>query len=479
MSEKLQKVLAALGVGSRRDMEEYIRAGRVSVNGAIATIGDRVEGSEVIRVDGQVIRNANTKKTVCRVLMYNKPEGQMCTRSDPEGRPTVFDRLPKITQGRWLYVGRLDVNTSGLLLFTTDGELANALMHPSHEIERVYAVRVFGDVTPEHIKQLESGVELEDGTASFDRVIYQGGEGINQWYHVTLKEGRKREVRRLWEAVGLKVSRLKRIKYGCIELGKLPQGGWEELPLSEVNALRQLAGLRPETQSYLSEEDNKLSVREKFVHNRQIRNNARKYTRTLQSNGRRNRDLDTQLSLENSFATNENFGGEKSFKRKFSFGKRDFNDSRDDKRFGDHARNSRFGDYQRPSVDDHENSHFAKNAHHEFNATRGKRFEDKRGNHFADRNERSRSDSFFEAKDSRFARNTNRAQRRHDDAFEQDFNQRTSRSNHFHDRNAKNSRSNEFHAQRSDKFAGRGKSFRDVKRSNRQERGRFTRDDKC
>lgn len=286
MSEKLQKVLATLGLGSRRELEKYIEAGIVSVDGKVATLGDRVEGHEVIRVDGNIVKTAVTSKPICRVLMYNKPEGQMCTKRDPEGRPTVYDRLPTINNGRWLYVGRLDVNTSGLLLFTTDGELANRLMHPSHEVERVYAVRVFGEVTPEHIKQLETNVELEDGSAHFDKVIFVGGEGINQWYNVTLKEGRKREVRRLWEALGLKVSRLKRIKYANIELGKLPQGGWYELTLTEVNSLRNLVGLKNETETMVSEKT--LSVRESFVKNRQVKRAVRNYQSRVKENSLRN-----------------------------------------------------------------------------------------------------------------------------------------------------------------------------------------------
>ncbi|MGN1393802.1 MAG: 23S rRNA pseudouridine(2605) synthase RluB [Succinivibrionaceae bacterium] len=275
MSEKLQKVLAALGQGSRRAMEEYIKSGLVSVDGKVASLGDRVEGNEVIRVNGQIVKAANSTKPICRVLVYNKPEGQMCTRKDPQGRPTVFDRLPAVSKGRWLYVGRLDVNTSGLLLFTTDGELSNCLMHPSHEIERVYAVRVFGEVTKEHIEKLQTKIDLDDGPAHFDKVSYIGGEGINQWYNVTLKEGRKREVRRLWEALGLKVSRLKRISYANIELGKLPQGSWRELTLNEVNELRALVNLRPEKESVV--EDKKLSVREEFVRNRQVRHAVKKF----------------------------------------------------------------------------------------------------------------------------------------------------------------------------------------------------------
>ena len=284
MSEKLHKVLATIGIGSRRTMEEYISAGRVSVDGKIAKLGDRVEGTEVIRVDGQVIHTATSPKNVCRVLMYNKPEGQMCTRSDPEGRPTVFDRLPVVNNGRWLYIGRLDINTSGLLLFTTDGELANRLMHPSHAVERVYAVRVFGNVTKEQILQLQTGVELEDGMAHFDSVTFVGGEGMNQWYHVVLKEGRKREVRRLWETLGFKVSRLKRIRYANVELDKLPLGGWRELNLAEVNALRSVAGMKPETETFV--EDKELSVREQYVKNRQVRRAVRNFNNREQNNAR-------------------------------------------------------------------------------------------------------------------------------------------------------------------------------------------------
>lgn len=292
MSEKLQKVLARYGVGSRRDMEEYIKSGRVSVNGKLASLGDRVEEDAVIRVDGQIVKTAQAERPVCRVLIYNKPEGQMCTSSDPQGRPTVFDRLPKVHNGRWLYIGRLDINTSGLLLFTTDGELANGLMHPRNAIERVYAVRVFGEVTSENLAKLQTGVELEDGMAHFDKVIFAGGEGINRWYNVVLKEGRKREVRRLWEALGYQVSRLKRISYAGIELGKLPQGGWEELTLKEVNELRVVAGLRPETRSMVNEAQDKArggdEVRREFLKRRKVSHAVERFeTRTGFARGKR------------------------------------------------------------------------------------------------------------------------------------------------------------------------------------------------
>lgn len=252
MSEKLQKVLARAGQGSRREIETLIEQGRVSVDGKIATLGDRVEavGSIKIRVDGRVVSIIASDETICRVLAYYKPEGELCTRRDPDGRPTVFDRLPKITGSRWVAVGRLDINTSGLLLFTTDGELANRLMHPSQEVEREYAVRVFGQVDKEKIGQLTKGVQLEDGLSAFKSLSFQGGEGLNQWYNVTLNEGRNREVRRLWEAVGVQVSRLIRTRYGNIALPKgLPRGGWTELPLEETNYLRELVSLPVETVS--------------------------------------------------------------------------------------------------------------------------------------------------------------------------------------------------------------------------------------
>ncbi|MBS6057989.1 MAG: 23S rRNA pseudouridine(2605) synthase RluB [Mixta calida] len=252
MSEKLQKVLARAGHGSRREIEAMISAGRISVDGKLATLGDRIEPNATvkIRIDGHVVSISESAQQVCRVLAYYKPEGELCTRNDPEGRPTVFDRLPRLRGARWIAVGRLDVNTCGLLLFTTDGELANRLMHPSREVEREYAVRVFGQVDDTKIRQLSQGVQLEDGPASFRTIKFTGGEGMNQWYSVTLTEGRNREVRRLWEAVGVQVSRLIRVRYGDITLPKgLPRGGWTELDLQPVNYLRELVELPPESVS--------------------------------------------------------------------------------------------------------------------------------------------------------------------------------------------------------------------------------------
>jgi 23S rRNA pseudouridine2605 synthase len=254
MSEKLQKVLARSGVGSRREMETYIANNRVSVNGKVAKLGDRVEGSEVIRVDGHIVDVRTQEEEICRVLMYNKPEGEMCTRKDPEGRPTVFDRLPRLKGSRWIGIGRLDVNTSGLLLFTNDGELANRLMHPRYEIEREYSVRVFGEVTNEHLKTLTEGVQLEDGLAKFDKIKAEKNlddESKNRWFSVSLREGRNREVRRLWASQDLTVSRLVRIRYADVSLDRrLIQGGWKELGLEELNQLRKKVGLDRETREF-------------------------------------------------------------------------------------------------------------------------------------------------------------------------------------------------------------------------------------
>jgi 23S rRNA pseudouridine2605 synthase len=246
MSEKLQKVLARAGLGSRREIEEWIEAGRILVNGKVAKLGDRVVDTDNVVVDNKRITLLATDLVPPRVLIYHKPEGQICTQDDPEGRETVFQHLPSLRSGRWVMVGRLDINTSGLLLFTTDGELANHLMHPSHQVEREYAVRVFGQVSPETLQRLKAGVNLEDGMAKFDQIIDAGGEGSNHWYHVILKEGKNREVRRLWESQGTKVSRLIRVRYANISLPRaLHLGRYEELSLEQVNNLRVAAGMSP------------------------------------------------------------------------------------------------------------------------------------------------------------------------------------------------------------------------------------------
>ncbi|WP_366518749.1 23S rRNA pseudouridine(2605) synthase RluB [uncultured Gilliamella sp.] len=252
-SEKLQKVLANLGNGSRREIEAMISAGKISVDGKIATLGDRVDvnTNPKIRINGHLIQLRSKEKEVCRVLAYYKPEGEICSRNDPQGRATVFEHLPRLKNARWVNIGRLDINTSGLLLFTTDGELANRLMHPRHEIEREYAVRVFGNVTDQQLNQLRKGVQLEDGPAAFKSIKAQGGDGLNQWFNVVITEGRNREVRRMWEAIEVQVSRLLRIRYGNITLPKgLSRGTWIELGIDSVNYLRDLVGLPAEVKSF-------------------------------------------------------------------------------------------------------------------------------------------------------------------------------------------------------------------------------------
>lgn len=265
-TEKLQKVLARAGLGSRREMETAISAGRVKVNGQVATLGDRIEARDRVTFDDRPLNLRGAEEVPRRVIMYNKPEGELCTRKDPEGRRTVFDRLPRLKGERWIAIGRLDINTSGLLLFTTDGELANRLMHPSTQVEREYAVRIMGNVKREQIVAMVEGVMLEDGPARFTDVQEFGGEGINTWFHVVIMEGRNREVRRLWESQGLTVSRLKRVRYGNIFIDKRTKAGeWVELTQEEIDDLSTLAGLEtrkvpdltPEEQNRWSRDKNK------------------------------------------------------------------------------------------------------------------------------------------------------------------------------------------------------------------------------
>jgi 23S rRNA pseudouridine2605 synthase len=244
--ERIQKVLARAGLGSRREIEGWIAAGRITVNGRRAGLGDKVGPRDRLELDGRSVALPATTPAATRVLACHKPPGEICTRSDPEGRPTVFERLPRLRDARWIGIGRLDFNTAGLLLFTDDGELAHALMHPSREIEREYAVRVRGRAGEAQIAQLLRGVQLEDGPAKFLTVADAGGEGSNHWYRVVLAEGRNREVRRLWEAVGLEVSRLIRVRFGPCELPRERRMGevWELAP-GEVDRLRTAAGLEP------------------------------------------------------------------------------------------------------------------------------------------------------------------------------------------------------------------------------------------
>jgi len=245
--ERIQKVLAQVGLGSRREIEEWIRAGRISINGKPAELGDRYRKGDHIAVNGRPVDVAKRSEAPTRVLIYHKPIGEVVSRRDPEGRPVVFARLPKPATGRWIAVGRLDINTQGLLLVTNNGELANRLMHPSREIEREYAVRVLGPVNDEMLARLSNGIALEDGSARFETVEPAGGEGANRWFRVVLREGRNRIVRRLWESQGITVSRLIRTRFAGVALPpRLKAGASYELPGEDVAELMRSVGLEAE-----------------------------------------------------------------------------------------------------------------------------------------------------------------------------------------------------------------------------------------
>lgn len=248
MSERIQKVLARAGYGSRRGLETMIKDGKVTVNGAVAELGDQISIDDVVKLDGRALSNKRLwQQASQQVILYNKPVGEVCTRKDPEGRRTIFQSLPSPEQGRWVSVGRLDINTSGLIILTTDGELANTLMHPSNEMDREYAVRVLGDVTTEMMQTLRDGVELEDGKAQFADIQPAGGEGANSWFHVVIQEGRNREVRRLWESQGVQVSRLMRVRYGPVIIPKqLKMGKWMMLQGRDLEMLYEEVGLTPQ-----------------------------------------------------------------------------------------------------------------------------------------------------------------------------------------------------------------------------------------
>ncbi len=244
MSERIQKALAQAGHGSRRQVEAWVQEGRITVNGKVATLGVPVTEDDKVLLDGKQLRLKFKQELPLKVIIYHKPVGEICTRNDPEKRATIYDNLPKLRGGRWVAVGRLDVNTSGLLLLTTSGELANKLMHPSSGIEREYAVRVLGEVGRDMLKSMREGVELDDGKAAFDSIRDAGGQGANHWYHVILKEGRKREVRRLWESQGVTVSRLIRVRFGDIVLPRgLVAGKFVDLDMVSLNKLLRTVGM--------------------------------------------------------------------------------------------------------------------------------------------------------------------------------------------------------------------------------------------
>ena len=242
-TQRLHKLLALQGLGSRRDMEELIASGRVTVNGEIAKVGVGVTQYDIVRIDSRPVR-LSFEAELPQVLIYHKPEGEIVSQDDPEGRASVFDKLPKIKQGKWIAIGRLDINTSGLLIFTNSGDLANRFMHPRYEVEREYAVRIFGELTEEQMGMLTQGIELEDGPAAFDSISAQGGEGANHWYQVILREGRNREVRRLFEAFQLPVSRLMRVRFGPVNLPpRVKRGQMLKLEQKTVVDLLEWAGL--------------------------------------------------------------------------------------------------------------------------------------------------------------------------------------------------------------------------------------------
>lgn len=263
---KLHKVLAQVGIGSRREMEELIVAGRVSVNGEPAHIGQRVSATDVVRVNGKPVNRSASQKPP-RVVLYHKPAGEIVSHDDPEGRATVFSRLPKMKTGKWLSIGRLDLNTEGLLILTTSGDLANRLMHPRYGNEREYAVRVLGELTDDIKAKLLEGVELEDGVARFGSLEFLGGEGSNRWYRVTLQEGRNREIRRIFESVGLTVSRLIRTRFGEVVLpNNLRRGRWEELSSDLVSALLVQVGLLKDDEQSLSKRGGRSQPKQPATH---------------------------------------------------------------------------------------------------------------------------------------------------------------------------------------------------------------------
>ncbi len=245
--ERIQKVLARMGLGSRREIESWIKAGRIMVNGKLAKLGDSITTDDRVQLDKKQIKFPRKTDSRPKVITYHKPAGEICTRKDAEGRTTVFSKLPRLKGARWVSIGRLDINTYGLLLFTNDGDLANRLMHPSSNIDREYAVRVVGKVNEDMLKRLQAGVELEDGPARFSDIVDSGGEGANHWYHVTLMEGRNHEVKRLWESQGITVSRLIRVRFGPIILPRNSRTGTiRELDDKELDALYEWLDIKSE-----------------------------------------------------------------------------------------------------------------------------------------------------------------------------------------------------------------------------------------
>lgn len=262
LGERIQKVLARGGIGSRREIEGWITEGRLKLNGVAVTLGTRIKAGDYLTINDRVVNWDKFTVQPTRVLLYHKPTGEVVTRRDPEGRPVVFTQLPSLVASRWIAVGRLDINTSGLLLVTNNGELANRLMHPSTQVEREYAVRVLGEVPDAVIERLKQGVELEDGKAKFDDIRFYAGEGANKWYYVTVKEGRNRLVRRLWESQNVVVSRLMRVRYGPVVLPeRLKAHSFYELDAKELELLFEFAGMKEEGAQTPAKPDAKKNIK--------------------------------------------------------------------------------------------------------------------------------------------------------------------------------------------------------------------------
>lgn len=312
MSEKIQKVLARAGLGSRREIEAWIQAGLVKVNARVAKLGERVDEHDQLWVRGRLVHTRALAIPETEVILYHKPENELVTRSDEQGRETVFARLPKPKSGRWIAIGRLDVNTTGLLLFTNNGDLANRLMHPSYAIERHYLVRVFGEVAPEVLQRLQTGVPLDDGMARFDQLTplksTEPSDALNRWYRVSLLEGRNREVRRLWESQGVKVSRLKRIAFAGISLPKsLRQGKTQVASHAQINALLSQVGLAPMQQALRAQRSHRHESTKKAENERTsnhlVAKVKPKQTEPVSAISKRNRDETDHLSLTNQRST--------------------------------------------------------------------------------------------------------------------------------------------------------------------------------
>ncbi|MFB2587885.1 23S rRNA pseudouridine(2605) synthase RluB [Acinetobacter sp. c1-l78] len=492
MSEKLHKVLARVGLGSRRHMEQVISEGRVSINGQVAKLGDRVASTDELRIDGRKVQFQIEREMRRRVVIYYKPEGEICSRNDPEGRPTVFDHLPQISQDRWVMVGRLDINSTGLLMFTNDGELANRLMHPSREVEREYAVRVMGEVTQEMKNTLLAGVQLDDGPAKFESLIDAGGEGFNRWYQVVVKEGRNREVRRLFESQGLKVSRLLRTRYGIIHLPReLRTGRWLELDRMAIDQLAKSVDLRPREQTGVQSVDVQRRQAKMMENPLRARTQPRQ-TRAARDQREQQRERKREQAQGKRFERDDHQQQPRENQR---FGERS---QRSDNRFNDRNERSdnrnRFGDkprFERSDRNDNRHEQRENRYNNRHDSSQKPRFGERpqrNENRFNDRNERSDNRNRFGDKPrfERNDRNDNRHEHRENrnDSRQprenQRFGDRPQRSeNRFNDRSDNRNRFEERKPRFQDKAKkGEGRIWQDEQRHEHpRSDNRFKRDE--